>query len=518
MVKHVALLGLMAAASIAPAQLVSTVWAKTDRFGGATIPGATAALTNGNFVVLSTVTRSGRTDGVLSCYSPTGSTVWVKTIWASNVFRPTALVPTTAGDVYVVGSTGLSGSIDTYIARVSPAGATIWAQRFENSLGSADDMPFAASRDGSNNLYVTGECRRTVGNATKSAYVLKISTGGNRAYQAIQSIALGQSAQGTSLSVGSTGEAAVGVTAPTSRVWKLNANGQTTVWKPLIILSDVTSVLLDPTGNIFLGGRYKNSSSDSAPAVQKLSSTGALQWTRWMNFDYAGNSLDSVTALRRDTSGNIWAGGYAAYNDLDFMLMKLNTSGTIVAARLNNSGTATSVDMGSYLELGPSQEPYMAGGMTTATGAGFMAFRANSDGSYRWERWVPGAGGVDYEYKSAVLNQKTGQMLLAHRDAATGNAVFYCLTQPATAVADTYSIPRNTTLNGQSVLRNDTFAADGDAVLVNDASHGTLTLNADGTFLYRGDTGYNGIDTFSYRITKPGVAASNTVTVVITVT
>ncbi|GAA4369483.1 Ig-like domain-containing protein [Nocardioides caricicola] len=65
-----------------------------------------------------------------------------------------------------------------------------------------------------------------------------------------------------------------------------------------------------------------------------------------------------------------------------------------------------------------------------------------------------------------------------------------------------------------SVLANDTDP-DGDAltvVLVRDAEHGTLTLNADGTFRYRPSAGYSGRDAFAYRA-DDGTATSNTVTV-----
>jgi VCBS repeat-containing protein len=68
------------------------------------------------------------------------------------------------------------------------------------------------------------------------------------------------------------------------------------------------------------------------------------------------------------------------------------------------------------------------------------------------------------------------------------------------------------------VLANDTDA-DGDnltAVLVSGPSHGTLTLNADGSFNYTPDANFNGSDSFSYKANE-GVADSNVVTVSITV-
>lgn len=64
------------------------------------------------------------------------------------------------------------------------------------------------------------------------------------------------------------------------------------------------------------------------------------------------------------------------------------------------------------------------------------------------------------------------------------------------------------------VLVNDTDV-DGDAlqaILVTDASHGSVALNANGSFVYTPDAGYYGADSFTYRA-YDGALYSNTVTV-----
>ena len=69
------------------------------------------------------------------------------------------------------------------------------------------------------------------------------------------------------------------------------------------------------------------------------------------------------------------------------------------------------------------------------------------------------------------------------------------------------------------MLGNDTDA-DGDpltATLVDDATHGELTLNADGSFSYTPETGFTGSDTFTY-MANDGTADGNVVTVTLTVT
>ena len=88
------------------------------------------------------------------------------------------------------------------------------------------------------------------------------------------------------------------------------------------------------------------------------------------------------------------------------------------------------------------------------------------------------------------------------------------------AVADSYSTPQDTALNvaAPGVLGNDNDA-DLDpltAILVADVSHGSLTLNADGSFSYTPNTGYTGPDSFTYHASD-GTDDSNIATVSLTI-
>ena len=69
------------------------------------------------------------------------------------------------------------------------------------------------------------------------------------------------------------------------------------------------------------------------------------------------------------------------------------------------------------------------------------------------------------------------------------------------AVNDTYQVNANTTLNGSSVLSNDTDADNdtiNEAVFGSNVSHGTLNLASDGTFTYTPVAGFSGTDSFTY--------------------
>ena len=69
------------------------------------------------------------------------------------------------------------------------------------------------------------------------------------------------------------------------------------------------------------------------------------------------------------------------------------------------------------------------------------------------------------------------------------------------------------------MLANDSDV-DGDAlsaVLVSNPSHGTLTLNSDGSLVYMPALNFNGVDSFTYKASD-GQAQSGVATVTITVT
>ncbi|MFO0927186.1 MAG: tandem-95 repeat protein, partial [Gemmataceae bacterium] len=88
------------------------------------------------------------------------------------------------------------------------------------------------------------------------------------------------------------------------------------------------------------------------------------------------------------------------------------------------------------------------------------------------------------------------------------------------ATGDSYATSEDTplTVAGPGVLANDTDV-DVDslaAVLVAGPAHGTLTLNADGSFTYTPDANYNGADSFTYQA-NDGTADSNAVVVTLTV-
>jgi len=137
----------------------------------------------------------------------------------------------------------------------------------------------------------------------------------------------------------------------------------------------------------------------------------------------------------------------------------------------------------------------------------------NSDGSFAYTPNTDYLGSDSFTYQDSD-------------GTATSNVATVSLTLTNTGVpaaeADSYSVLHDRTLTttaANGVLANDSDI-DGDtlsAVLISGPSHGTMTLNSDGSFSYTPNLHYMGSDSFSYQASD-GVSNSSTVTDTISVT
>ena len=128
------------------------------------------------------------------------------------------------------------------------------------------------------------------------------------------------------------------------------------------------------------------------------------------------------------------------------------------------------------------------------------------------------AGGAQFDNVHFNTNQ-AANTTQSERDPVLGT--FYINSAPV-AVADNFGLDEDgsLTLNAlQGVLANDKdINQDTLAVsLVSGTAHGSLALNADGSFTYTPDANYNGIDSFSYQLADGHGASSGIVTAQFTV-
>lgn len=132
------------------------------------------------------------------------------------------------------------------------------------------------------------------------------------------------------------------------------------------------------------------------------------------------------------------------------------------------------------------------------TGPSHGTLTLNSDGTFTYTPTTNYLGTDSFTYRA---NDGTAQSNIA---TVTLNVINAANTKP-TAVNDTYAATEDTTLTvpvGTGVVSND-VDPDADqlsAILVSNVTHGTLTLNSNGSFTYLPAANYNGPDSFTYSV------------------
>ncbi|RZL00316.1 MAG: tandem-95 repeat protein, partial [Rubrivivax sp.] len=134
----------------------------------------------------------------------------------------------------------------------------------------------------------------------------------------------------------------------------------------------------------------------------------------------------------------------------------------------------------------------------------------NSDGSFTYTPDADFNGSDGFSYKASDGTDES--------NVATVTLTVNAVNDAPVAVDDGASVNEDGVLNGGTLLANDTDTEGNSltAVLVSGTSHGTLALNANGTFTYTPATSFNGTDSFTYKAWD-GTAYSGVATVTLTV-
>jgi subtilisin-like proprotein convertase family protein len=129
-----------------------------------------------------------------------------------------------------------------------------------------------------------------------------------------------------------------------------------------------------------------------------------------------------------------------------------------------------------------------------------------------WERdtggWVLKTNAVSMDFAARLVALNRGVTVVE----------LGTVTNASVAVSDIYSVNQGAVLNvnAPGVLGNDTGGGSLTAVLETGPQHGTLTLGADGSFIYTPDSSYSGPDSFTYRTFANGIpSASATVSLAV---
>lgn len=151
---------------------------------------------------------------------------------------------------------------------------------------------------------------------------------------------------------------------------------------------------------------------------------------------------------------------------------------------------------------------------TTVTNPSHGTLALNSNGSFTYTPTAGFTGADTFTYQANDGTTNSGPVTVTIQVNAPANT-------PPVSVNDAYTVNEDNVLTvaaGQGVLVNDTDV-DGNpltATIVSLPAHGTVTLNADGSFTYTPAADFNGSDSFTYRA-NDGTADGNIATVNLTV-
>ncbi|MDB5335185.1 MAG: outer rane adhesin like protein, partial [Planctomycetaceae bacterium] len=151
---------------------------------------------------------------------------------------------------------------------------------------------------------------------------------------------------------------------------------------------------------------------------------------------------------------------------------------------------------------------------TTVTNPTHGTLALNSNGSFTYTPTAGFTGGDSFTYQANDGTTNSGPVTVTIQVNAPANT-------PPVSANDAYTVNEDNVLTvaaGQGVLVNDTDV-DGNALtatIVSLPAHGTVTLNADGSFTYTPAADFNGSDSFTYHA-NDGTVNGNTATVNLTV-
>ncbi len=284
---------------------------------------------------------------------------------------------------------------------------------------------------------------------------------------------------------------------------------------PPVAVDDFYNIAEDTTLNVVAAGILTNDTdidansltailvSSSSHGTVSLSTNGAFMYTPAANyngpdaFTYVANDGFTNSALATVTVNVI------PVNDPPVAVNDSYSTGEDTTLNVPGSGVLSN---DSDID-GDRLKAFLA----AAPLHGTLSLNTNGSFSYVPASNYNGSDGFTYRAFDGTANSSI----------ATVNITIGGVNDPPVADNDSYNTVEDTTLNvaAAGILTNDTDI-DGNsltAILVSSASHGTLSLSANGSFVYTPAANYNGPDAFTYRA-NDGFTNSAIATVTINVT
>ncbi len=254
------------------------------------------------------------------------------------------------------------------------------------------------------------------------------------------------------------------------------------------------------------GGRVTFFDGTTALATQTLTATGAATFTT------SSLALGRHTLKATFTAAAAYSANFNGSTSAPLaQAVDQITAGNDTYSLLHDASFAVSADTGVLANDSSSLGLTLTA--TTASNPTHGTLTLNSDGSFTY---VPNAGFVGADQFTYTANDGV--------TSATATVTLNVTDHAPTASAQTYSTihDRPLTVDAATGLLNGSADADGDPLTVvttpaTAPQHGSLTLNADGSFVYTPNAAYVGTDSFQYVLNDRALnSAAATVTLNVT--
>lgn len=178
-----------------------------------------------------------------------------------------------------------------------------------------------------------------------------------------------------------------------------------------------TSVQTDATGNVYLAGSTVLPGNNQDILVLKLDAAGNTVWRNVFNAPSSG--VDAALAMTMDASGNIYITGYAKFTTsaTDIVTIKYNAAG-VIQWTANYGFTTDQYEQGNSIVVDGSGNVFIAGqsdpDSTATVSDDYVVIKYNSAGVQQWVQRTNGTGnGVDRPSK--IVLDTTGNPVVTGR-------------------------------------------------------------------------------------------------------
>lgn len=317
----------------------------------------------------------------------------------NNADWANALTLDNSGNVYVTGySNGAGTSKDLLTVKYNNFGQQQWTGRYNGPVNGGD-YSFAVVLDQSGNVYVTGRSDR---GANLSDYTtIKYDNNGSQLWVALydgldhnadEAKALCVDASGNVYVTGKSFSTASGYDITTVKynsagvqqwVSRYNGSGNSDDW--------ANGIGIDNSGNIYVCGQTVVVGSDFV--LLKINSSGTQLWSKFYNGPLGGG--DAAIALNIDASSNIYVTGYSyggGETDFDFATLKYDGSGNeLWAKRFNSLGNGADIARAMTLDI--NGFVYVTGsstGSSPTADSNFASIKYDPSGNLVWSAYYSG--------------------------------------------------------------------------------------------------------------------------------